>query len=301
MPTSISRVPFYILFAGLLWSTGGPLIRLLDSASEWQFLFFRSLALAMSLLLIMKIQDRKIIDLFKKAGVASVLGGLFLSFAFVSFVFSVTHTTIANTLFLLSSAPFVAGLLGWILLAERVNKIQWIAMTVASLGVAVMIQDGISGDSLFGSSAAFVAAASFAGFTVSLRWGKSENMLPAVCYAGLFTTFYSTVAVMFLNEGLLISRNDILIAAGFGTFGLGFGMVLYVTGSYQMQAAELVLLSLLEIILGPIWAWMFFSESPTALTLIGGGILLSAIFIQTSAGLKYYKNIQNVPVKNSYK
>ena len=57
MPTSISRVPFYILFAGLLWSTGGPLIRLLDSASEWQFLFFRSLALAMSMLLIMKIQD----------------------------------------------------------------------------------------------------------------------------------------------------------------------------------------------------------------------------------------------------
>ncbi len=46
---------------------------------------------------------------------------------------------------------------------------------------------------------------------------------------------------------------------------------------------------------------MFFSESPTALTPIGGVILLSAIFIQTSAGLKYYKNIQIVTVKNSYK
>ena len=301
MPTPISREPFYILFAGLLWSTGGPLIRLLDSASEWQFLFFRSLSLAMSLLLIMKIQDRNIIDLFKQAGVASVLGGLSLSFAFVSFVFSVTHTTIANTLFLLGSAPFFAGFLGWFILGERVNKIQWIAMTVASLGVAVMIQDGISGDSLFGSLAAFVAAVSFAGFTVSLRWGKSENMLPAVCYAGLFTSFYSALAVMFLNEGLLIPRNDILIAAGFGTLGLGLGMALYVTGSSQMQAAELVLLSLLEIVLGPIWAWMFFREFPTALTLIGGGILLTAIFIQISAGQNSYNNIQNVPVKNSYK
>ena len=36
---------------------------------------------------------------------------------------------------------------------------------------------------------------------------------------------------MFLNEGLMISHYDILIAAGFGAFGLGFGMVLYVTGS----------------------------------------------------------------------
>lgn len=69
----------------------------------------------------------------------------------------------------MSSAPFVASFLGWVLLAEPVNKIQWTAVTVASLGVAVMIQDGISGDSLFGSLAAFVTASNFAGFTVSLR------------------------------------------------------------------------------------------------------------------------------------
>lgn len=96
----------------------------------------------------------------------------------------------------------------------------------------------------------------------------------------------------------MISGNDIFIPAGFGTFGLGFGMVLYVIGSYQIQAAELVLLSLLEIILGPIWAWMFFHESPTSLTLIGGAILFSAIIFQSLSGLKYYNNIQNIPLNN---
>jgi drug/metabolite transporter (DMT)-like permease len=75
-------------------------------------------------------------------------------------------------------------------------------------------------------------------------------------------------------------------------------MVLYVAGSYKIQAAELVLLSLLEIILGPIWAWMFFSELPTSLAMIGGAILLSAILFQTFSGMGIFqKKLQTVTVK----
>jgi len=199
---------------------------------------------------------------------------------------------------MLSSAPFIAGLFGWILLRERIDKTQWTAMTAAAIGILLMIQDGLSGDTLFGNLTAFAAAVGFAGFTVSLRWGKNENMLPTVCYAGLFTVFFSAFAAVILNEGLSISRNDLFIATGFGAFGLGLGMVLYVAGSHKMQAAELVLLSLLEIILGPIWAWMFFSELPTSLTMIGGVILLSAILFQTFSGMELFqKKLQTVTVK----
>jgi len=293
--TSITQGRSFVIIAGMLWSTGGPLIRLLEGASEWQFLFYRSIALASALFLLIRIKSPNTITQFKKAGIASVVGGLL---AFVTFVFSVTHTTIANTLFMLSSAPFIAGLFGWILLRERIDKTQWTAMTAAAIGILLMIQDGLSGDTLFGNLTAFAAAVGFAGFTVSLRWGKNENMLPAVCYAGLFTVFFSAFAAVFLNDGLSISRNDLFIATGFGAFGLGFGMVLYVAGSYKMQAAELVLLSLLEIILGPIWAWMFFSELPTSLTMIGGVILLSAILFQTFSGMEIFqKKLQTVTVK----
>ena len=296
--TSIKQGRSFVIIAGVLWSAGGPLIRLLEGASEWQFLFYRSIALATALFLLIRIKSPYTITQFKKAGIASVIGGLFLSLAFVTFVFSVTHTTIANTLFMLSSAPFIAGLLGWILLRERIDKTQWIAMTAAAIGILLMIQDGLSGDTLFGNLTAFTAAVGFAGFTVSLRWGRNENMLPTVFYAGLFTVFFSAFAAVFLNDGLSISRNDLFIATGFGAFGLGFGMVLYVAGSYKIQAAELVLLSLLEIILGPIWAWMFFSELPTSLAMIGGAILLSAILFQTFSGMGIFqKKLQTVTVK----
>ena len=296
--TSITQGRLFAIIAGVLWSTGAPLIRLLEGASEWQFLFYRSMALVTALFLLIRIKSPNTITQFKKAGIASVIGGLFLSLAFVTFVFSVTHTTIANTLFMLSSAPFIAGLFGWILLRERIDKTQWTAMTAAAIGILLMIQDGLSGDTLFGNLTAFAAAVGFVGFTVSLRWGKNENMLPTVCYAGLFTVFFSAFAAVILNEGLSISRNDLFIATGFGAFGLGLGMVLYVAGSHKMQAAELVLLSLLEIILGPIWAWMFFSELPTSLTMIGGTILLSAILFKTFSGIELFqKKLQIVPVK----
>ncbi len=297
--TSITQGRLFAIIAGVLWSTGGPLIRLLEGASEWQFLFYRSMALVTALFLLIRIKSPDTITQFKKAGIASVIGGLFLSLAFVTFVFSVTHTTIANALFIgPGAAPFIAGLFGWILLRERIDKTQWTAMTAAAIGILLMIQDGLSGDTLFGNLTAFAAAVGFAGFTVSLRWGKSENMLPTVCYAGLFTVFFSAFAAVILNDGLSISRNDLFIATGFGAFGLGLGLVLYVAGSHKMQAAELVLLSLLEIILGPIWAWMFFSELPTSLTMIGGAILLSAILFQTFSGIEIFKKkLQTVTVK----
>ena len=297
--TSIKQARSFVIIAGLLWSAGGPLIRLLEGASEWQFLFYRSIGLTTAMFLLIRIKSPNTITQFKKAGIASVIGGLFLSLAFVTFVFSVTHTTIANALFIgPGAAPFIAGLLGWILLRERIDKTQWTAMTAAAIGILLMIQDGLSGDILFGNLTAFAAAVGFAGFTVSLRWGRNENMLPTVFYAGLFTVFFSAFAAVFLNDGLSISRNDLFIATGFGAFGLGFGMVLYVAGSYKMQAAELVLLSLLEIILGPIWAWMFFSELPTSLTMIGGAILLSAILFQTFSGMGIFqKKLQTVTVK----
>lgn len=180
--TSITQGRSFVIIAGVLWSTGGPLIRLLEGASEWQFLFYRSIGLATALFLLIRIKSPNTITQFKKAGIASVIGGLFLSLAFVTFVFSVTHTTIANALFIgPGAAPFIAGLLGWILLRERIDKTQWTAMTAAAIGILLMIQDGLSGDILFGNLTAFAAAVGFAGFTVSLRWGRIK-----ICYQLFF-------------------------------------------------------------------------------------------------------------------
>ena len=62
-----------------------------------------------------------------------------------------------------------------------------------------------------------------------------------------------------------------------GVFQVGLGLVLYTIGSKTIPAAELTLLSLSEVMLAPIWVWMFLDEIPDKLTLLGGAIILSAL------------------------
>ena len=64
---------------------------------------------------------------------------------------------------------------------------------------------------------------------------------------------------------------------GMGVFQVGAGLILYTLGSCSLPAAVLALLSLAEVLLGPIWVWLFLGETATENTLIGGAVLLAAI------------------------
>lgn len=274
----------YVIFAGALWSIGGPLIRLLEQASEWQFLFYRSLVMLLVLLLVLKLQNPgKLRLLFLQAGKEGVIGGAFLAIAFVTFLFSITHTTVANTLFLMSSSPIIAALMGFALLQERPSRTQWIAMVGAVIGIGIMIQDGIANGNIFGNLLGLLTAVGFAGFSTSLRWGKSKNMLPAVCYAGIFSIGVCSIMIVATKQNFIIPVSDITIALLYGSVGMAMGMLFYIAGSKFIEAAELTLLSLSEVILGPIWVMLFFSEVPSLLTIIGGSVLIASIIFQSLA------------------
>ncbi len=62
-----------------------------------------------------------------------------------------------------------------------------------------------------------------------------------------------------------------------GVFQVGAGLAIYTIGSRVIPAAELALLSMTEVLLGPFWVWLFLGETASVYTLIGGVILLLAI------------------------
>jgi DME family drug/metabolite transporter len=74
-----------------------------------------------------------------------------------------------------------------------------------------------------------------------------------------------------------LSPNDAAISMGMGVFQVGAGLILYTLGSRTLPAAELTLLSLAEVLLAPLWVWLFLQETATSFTLIGGFFLLAAI------------------------
>jgi len=287
---SFSRGRGLVLLSGVLMSIGGPLIRLLDSASEWQFLTYRAVAVVAVLSVVIAVRyPGRLLATLRVAGWTGVLAGFFLACAFIGFVFSITHTTVANTLFLLSAAPFAAALLGWMVLGEAVSRVTWLAMLGASAGVAVMIGEGLSEGDLFGDLAALGAALGFAGFAVALRRGRAVDMLPAVLFAGIISSITSASMAFLVGAGLAVSLHDVGLSFVYGSVGIAGGLLLFTLGSRYVPAAELTLLSLTEVILGPIWVWLAFAEQPSRLTLLGGAILLASITAQTIYGARRSK------------
>ena len=269
----------FVFMAGVLWSTVGLGIRLIDEATVWQILLYRSISLSLFLAIVIYLRSRaNLFKVVKAAGLPGCIAGLALVGAYSGGIYGIQSTSVANAMLLFASAPFMAAMLGWIFLRERVRKATWIAILFAIVGIGIMVQDKTQGGAeLLGNLAALGSAFGFAVFTVALRWGRSGDMLPAVFLSGIFAIFITSTICFFNGLSFRISVNDTSISMGMGVFQVGAGLVLYTLGSKTLPAAELTLLSLAEVLLGPLWVYLFLNEVATLNTLLGGLVLLLAI------------------------
>ena len=269
----------FVFMAGVLWSTVGLGIRLIDEATVWQILLYRSISLSLFLAIVIYLRSRaNLFKVVKAAGLPGCIAGLALVGAYSGGIYGIQSTSVANAMLLFASAPFMAAMLGWIFLRERVRKATWIAILFAIVGIGIMVQDKTqSGAALLGNLSALGGAFGFAVFSVALRWGRSGDMLPAVFLSGIFAIFITSTICFFNGLSFRISVNDTSISMGMGVFQVGAGLVLYTLGSKTLPAAELTLLSLAEVLLGPLWVYLFLNEVATLNTLLGGLVLLLAI------------------------
>ena len=276
-----------VLAAGVCWSMMGIGVRLIENANVWQILFYRSLAMVPFLACVIGLRSRgRPIDAVRAAGVPGVVAGAALVVAFSGGVYSIQATTVANAMFLFATAPFMAAVLGLAILGEAVRRATWIATAAALFGIAIMVGGGLSAGRGIGNLAALASAFGFATFTVALRWKKTEDMLPAVLMGGLFAVVVSGLICGTGDLTFALSLRDIGISFALGIFQVGAGLVLFTAGSKAVSAGELALLSLGEVILGPIWVWLLLSETVSLHTLIGGAILLLALAGNAISGMR---------------
>ena len=281
------RGVFLVLSAGICWSSMGLGIRLIETASVWQILFYRSLSLAPFLLLVITFRSNGgPFRAIGAAGLSGVIGGGALVVAFAGGILAIQTTTVANAMFLFAAAPFMTAVLGVAILRESVRKATWIAMAVAIAGIAVMVTGGLALGRWIGNLAALVSALGFAAFTITLRWRKTEDMMPAVFLAGVFAIVVAGLVCAATEFPFSPPLRDIAIALGLGVFQVGAGLVLYTAGSKAIPAGELALLSMSEVMLGPLWVWLFLSETVSLYTLTGGAILLTALAGNAISGLR---------------
>ena len=222
------------------------------------------------------------IDFYKnylKIGMSGIIGGIGLGTAMMTFIWSITNTSAAITLLCLAAMPFITALLGFLFLKEKISVNVWIAIFVASIGVAIMAIGSASLGSINGLIFGLASALGFSIFSVSLRWRKETPKFTTVAIAGLFCCLFSLVVILQNDLNFLSSSKNEGLFALHGTF-VCLGLILYSIGSKAIPAAELTLLSLTEVIGGIFWVWIpifGINEIPNNNTIIGGFLIFMAI------------------------
>jgi drug/metabolite transporter, DME family len=284
---SYRRGVLLVLAAGVCWSIMGVGIRLIENANVWQILFYRSLTLVPFLACVIGLRSHgRLTDAVRNVGVPGIVAGAALVLAFSGGVYSIQATTVANAMFLFATAPFMAAVLGLVILGEAVRRATWLAAVVALFGVAVMVGGGFSAGRGIGNLAALASALGFSIFTIALRWKKTDDMMPAVLIGATFAIIVSGLICVAQDLTFALSWRDIGISFGLGIFQVGAGLVLFTAGSKSVPAGELALLSLGEVILGPLWVWLFLYETVSIHTLVGGAILLLALAGNAISGMR---------------
>src|SRR5256885_11519679 len=179
------------------------------------------------------------------------------------------RSSVANTLILISTGPYVAGVLGWMLIGERVAARTWLAMGVALVGAVVMVSDSYARGAIVGDLLALVMAASFATATVLVRRHGEIQMAPA---AALATALTALVALP-LAEPLATSPRDLALLAFFGVGNFSAGFLLFLNGARLIPVAQSALIGMLETVLGPLWVWLVLEEQARAGAVGRGGVL----------------------------
>ena len=278
----VSSAMFFVLLAGLIWSFGPFIVRNIDNAETipWQYSLFRGFTIFLILNIYLFLNEgNKFTNNYQRIGLSGFIGGACLGIANITFVFSITTTTAAVTLMMLGAMPFIAALLAYIFLKEKISKNTLIAMIIAAIGIVLISFQSKESGTLFGLINGLISSSAFAGFTVSLRWRKKVPKLTTVSLGGIIAASISLLVLFFYDSNILISLKNTSLSALHG-FLVCSALILYSSNAKYLPAADLTLLSLTEVLGGIFWVWiplLGINEIPSTNTLIGGIIIIISI------------------------
>lgn len=269
------RGQVYVALAALAWSSAGVLQRELSVGTATQ-VAGRAAVGAIALLAFVAVSESGGgVRAFASMGRAEVAVAVLTAVASGTFIVALNHTTVANVLFMQALAPIAAALIAWAGLRESVSRRTAASMAVALGGVGLMV-GGPGGSHGLGVALSLVMTLAFALSVVITRHRRDISMAPAICLSQVLVL--ATVGP-FAHPGSVRARDlGLIVALGVGQMGLG--LAFFTIGARMIPATEVALITLLEIVLGPLWVWIALSERPSAATLAGGAVVVGAVVLQ---------------------
>ncbi|HEX6319922.1 MAG TPA: DMT family transporter [Burkholderiales bacterium] len=264
-----------MVVAPVLWSSAGVVTRHMERAEPLEQVFWRSLFAFAFVAVALVFLNTNPLKAVRAAGLAGLFSGAMWAVMFTAFVIALSMTTTANTLVTMSISPLLTALCAWLLLSDPIPPRAWVAAAAASAGIAWMFASSMDdAGHVGGMLVALLVPLASALNLVALRASHARvDLVPAVMLGGLLSALVALPLALPFNA----SGRDLVLLSLLGIFQLGLPCMLLVVASRHLLAPELALLGLLEVVLGPLWAWLGAGEVPARATLLGGAVVLAAL------------------------
>jgi drug/metabolite transporter (DMT)-like permease len=191
----------------------------------------------------------------------------------LSYVVALRYTSVANVMTIYAALPLVATGIAFLWLQERVSRHFIAAGIIAMIGVAITAGAAATADDVIGLGASFVMTATFGVMLVFLkRYSEIDILLVSAMAAGL-SAIVSAPFMDFQVPTPMQLTGSVL----YGLLAYALGTSLVLVGGRLIKSGEAGLITMLDVVLGPIWVWLFFAEQPTIQAVIGGTTALGAV------------------------
>ena len=203
-----------------------------------------------------------------------------------AFALAVTHTSVANVVFILAATPIFAAIYSRIFLSEPIERRMVLTLIAVVIGLGVITYGSNESEiaSWRGDLWALYIAAAFAAALTAVRKVRDVSMVPAVPFAYIgaaaVLAFFISPFEAFDEKWPLYLAHGALIGAA---------SCLLTLGPRYISSAEVSLLVLLESVLAPILVWWLLGEDPGSLAIIGGAMVIAALLISNYVALRQAK------------
>lgn len=258
------------IIASVLWSTGGIFIKLIN----WNPMAISgSRSLIAALILLVYIRRPK----FTKSK-PQIIGIIAYVSTVMFFVIANKLTTSANAILLQYTAPIFVAILGVLILKEKLHWYDLVTILVVFSGMLLFFIENVSAGNTLGNIIAIFSGFSFACVTISFTLQKEGSAIDTVIFGNILTFI---IAIPFMLKGLPDLKSIFFIII-LGTFQLGISYIFFVYATKYLKALEVILISVIEPLLNPVWVYIFVGESPGIYAILGGIIVIAAIVIRST-------------------
>ncbi|MGP3592756.1 DMT family transporter [Vagococcus sp. WN89Y] len=297
LASTTRRGYYFAALGGVILSFDTVLLRLINLPPV-QIAFWRSIALALPVIFFIIYRYLRYRTLPDKRSLFSrdmMLSAFFYGLSSILFPVSAMLTPIANMLFIISTAPLWAGIFGWFFLRESISKVTCLSFLLALVGVLTVIFGNNQGMSLTLSTGDLTSLMTAMSMAAAFVVGRSSQ-LDLSLSPSVGAIFSAVILYIGFSIRIYLPEHTLLLIALEGAVVVFLALSLIARASRFIPSSHLGLFLLLETILGPLWIYFAFDEAPSTKALIGGLVILSALFLNSWYSLWALKNYTKVNV-----